>query len=257
MKGVVLAGGLGSRLYPLTKGTNKHLLPVYNRPMIHWPIMTLVEARIRELLVVAGGHYSGMFMQTLGAGREFGLKKLQFVYQEGEGGIAHALSHAESFVGVEPFVVILGDNIYEQSLRKEIDSFRRAGSGARILLKETAEAQEYSVAQFDSDEKLVNIKEKPDKPASNFVVTGVYMFDAQVWDILPTLDPGNRGVVEIVDVLNAYRKKEQLEHGFVDGWWTNAGSFDALQRATNLVAERENNEPFASFLDKISTKNFT
>ncbi len=238
MKGVILAGGIGSRLYPLTKITNKHLLPVYNRPMIYYPLMTLVECGIKDIMIVSGGNHAGNFLQLLGNGHEFGLKGINYAYQENEGGIAEALSLAEHFADGEKIVVILGDNIFEKSIRKEVNKFREQPSGARILLKEVESPERFGVVEF-AGEKVSRIVEKPAKPATNFVVTGIYMYDNQVFDMIKALKPSGRGELEITDVNNIYLKKGQLEYSKMDGWWTDAGTFDSLLHASCLVAEKE------------------
>ena len=238
MKGVVLAGGLGTRLYPLTKVTNKHLLPVYNKPMIYYPILTLVEAGIKDILIVTGGNSAGDFLRLLGNGREFGLSHLSFVYQEGEGGIAAALSLAEHFSENDKIVVILGDNIVEKSIKKEVEIFEKQPKGARILLKEVENPERFGVAEI-KDGKIVRIIEKPKIPPSNLAVTGIYMYDSQVFDIIRTLKPSERGELEITDVNNKYLEMGQLTYGILDGWWTDAGTFDSLLKANILVAEME------------------
>jgi glucose-1-phosphate thymidylyltransferase len=238
LKGVVLAGGLGTRLYPLTKVTNKHLLPVYNKPMIYYPILTLVEAGIKDILIVTGGNSAGDFLKLLGNGKEFGLSHLSFVYQEGEGGIAAALSLAEHFCENDKIVVILGDNIVEKSIKKEVEIFEKQEKGARILLKEVENPERFGVAEI-KDGKIVRIIEKPKIPPSNLAVTGIYMYDSQVFDIIRTLKPSERGELEITDVNNKYLEMGQLTYGILDGWWTDAGTFDSLLKANILVAEME------------------
>jgi glucose-1-phosphate thymidylyltransferase len=241
LKGVVLAGGLGTRLYPLTKVTNKHLLPVYNKPMIYYPILTLVEAGIKDILIVTGGNSAGDFLKLLGNGKEFGLSHLSFVYQEGEGGIAAALSLAEHFCDNDKMVVILGDNIVEKSIKKEVEIFEKQEKGARILLKEVENPERFGVAEI-KDGKIVRIIEKPKIPPSNLAVTGIYMYDNQVFDIIRTLKPSERGELEITDVNNKYLEMGQLTYGILDGWWTDAGTFDSLLKANILVAEMEKRE---------------
>ncbi len=236
MKGIILAGGLGSRLYPLTKITNKHLLPVYDKPMIHYPIRTLIEAGIEEIMLVTGGNFAGDFLQLLGNGKEFGLHEIHYAYQQGEGGIADALKLAEHFVGGERCVVILGDNILEKSIRRSVEAFAKQKKGARILLKEVPDPQRFGVPRFDAQGRIVAIEEKPADPASRYAVTGIYMFDAQVWEILPTLKPSARQELEITDVNNAYIQRGQLEHDVLEGWWTDAGTFESLLHASRLVA---------------------
>lgn len=238
MKGVVLAGGLGKRLYPLTKVTNKHLLPVYNKPMIFYPLITLVEAGIKDILIVTGGNSAGDFLRLLGNGRNFGLSHLHYVYQEGEKGIADALSLAESFAGGDKIVVILGDNIVEKSIKKEVEIFEKQEKGARILLKEVENPERFGVAEI-KDGKIVRIIEKPKNPPSNLIVTGIYMYDNQVFDIIRTLVPSERGELEITDVNNEYLRRGQLTYGILEGWWTDAGTFDSLLKANILVSEME------------------
>jgi glucose-1-phosphate thymidylyltransferase len=243
MKGIILAGGLGSRLFPLTKITNKHLLPVYNRPMIHWPIISLVEAGVRDIMIVTGGTYAGAFLQLLGNGSEFGLKDLHYTYQEGEGGIAEALSLAENFVDREKCVVILGDNILENSIKPQVDAFRQQEKGGRILLKKVHDPERFGVPEMDDQGRVVRIEEKPKNPKSDYAVTGVYMYDEMVWDVIKGLEPSARGELEITDVNNAYIDAKTLEHSILDGWWTDAGTFDSLIHASNLVKEREEKTP--------------
>ena len=237
MKGVVLAGGLGKRLGALTRITNKHLLPIYDRPMIYYPLQTLVDAGISQILIVAGGSNAGDFLRLLGNGEEFGLKHLDYTYQRGEGGIAEALRLAEHFAGGEPIVVILGDNIVEKSIRPAVERFAAAGRGANLLLKEVEDPQRFGVAQLRGD-RIVGIEEKPSHPKSNFAVTGIYMFDGQVFDIIKTLKPSARGELEISDVNNAYIQRGQMTYEILDGWWTDAGLPEMLYRATTLVRER-------------------
>jgi len=235
MKGVVLAGGTGSRLFPLTKITNKHLLPIYDRPMIYYPIQTLVDAGIRDILIVTGGRNSGDFLRLLANGKEFGLKHINYTYQEGEGGIADALALAEHFADGKKICVILGDNILEGSIRPAADQFREQSHGAHILLKEVPDAERFGVAEV-SGGKIAGIEEKPAHPKTNYAVTGVYMFDATVFDKIKTLVPSGRGELEITDVNNAYIKEGSMTFSFLEGWWTDAGTFDSLLRAANLAA---------------------
>jgi glucose-1-phosphate thymidylyltransferase len=236
MKGIVLAGGTGSRLFPLTKITNKHLLPVYDKPMIYYPIGTLVNAGIRDIMIVTGGRNSGDFLRLLANGKEFGLKHLDYTYQEGEGGIADALSLAEHFADGEKVCVILGDNIIEHNLRRAADDFRRQASGAKILLKEVPDAERFGVAEILGD-RIAGIEEKPPQPKSNYAVTGFYFYDATVFEKVKVLKPSDRGELEITDVNNAYIREGTMTYDFLEGWWTDAGTFDSLRRATNLVAE--------------------
>jgi glucose-1-phosphate thymidylyltransferase len=237
MKGVILAGGLGTRMYPLTKVTNKHLLPIYNKPMIYYPIQTLVDAGITNILIVTGGNSAGDFMRLIGNGREFGLKQVSYAYQEGEGGIAAALSLAEPFAGDDRIVVILGDNIIESNIKPFADRYRKQKSGAKILLKKVPDPERFGVPTFKNN-KIIRIDEKPKKPASSFAVIGIYMYDGYVFDVIKNLKPSKRGELEITDVNNAYLKKGNLSYDILDGWWTDAGTFDSLHKATNLVAEK-------------------
>jgi glucose-1-phosphate thymidylyltransferase len=236
MKGVVLAGGTGSRLFPLTKITNKHLLPIYDRPMIYYPIETLVDAGIRDILVVTGGRNAGDFLRLLANGKQFGLNHINYTYQEGEGGIADALALAEHFADGHKICVILGDNIIEGSIRQAVDEFRAQERGARILLKEVHDAERFGVAELNGD-RIINIEEKPKKPRSNYAVTGFYMFDDTVFQKIRTLVPSGRGELEITDVNNAYIREGTMSFSFLNGWWTDAGTFDSLLRAGNLVAQ--------------------
>jgi glucose-1-phosphate thymidylyltransferase len=236
MKGVVLAGGLGTRMYPLTKVTNKHLLPIYNQPMIYYPIRTLVNAGIDEILIVTGGNSAGDFLCLLGNGKEFGLRHINYTYQEGEGGIAAALSLAEYFADNDKIVVILGDNIIEGNIRGAVESFKAQKDGARILLKEVADPQRFGVPVFDGG-KIVRIDEKPAAPASNYAVIGIYMYDHRVFDFIKTLKPSERGELEITDVNNFYIREGKIAWDILDGWWTDAGTFDSLQYAGGMVAK--------------------
>jgi len=237
MKGVILAGGLGTRLYPLTKITNKHLLPIYDKPMIYYPLNTLVEAGIEEILIVTGGNNAGDFLKLLGNGKEFGLKHLNYTYQEGEGGIAEALKLAEFFADGGPVVVILGDNIIEKSIKKAVQKFKHQGEGAKILLKEVEDPCRFGVAELDGD-RVVNIEEKPKQPKSNLIVTGIYMYDFEVFSFARTLKPSGRGELEITDVNNMYIRNDKMTYEILDGWWTDAGTFESLYRATSLVVSK-------------------
>lgn len=236
MKGVVLAGGTGSRLYPLTKVTNKHLLPVYDRPMIYYPIQTLVNAGIQEILLVTGGNNAGEFLRLLGDGRDFGLKHLNYTYQDGEGGIAHALGLAEYFADGQPLCVILGDNILENNIREAAEAFSQQAGGARILLKQVPDAHRFGVADIRGD-RVTGIEEKPQHPKSDYAVTGIYFFDATVFQKIRRLKPSGRGELEITDVNNFYIEENALAYQVLDGWWTDAGTFESLLRANKLVAE--------------------
>jgi glucose-1-phosphate thymidylyltransferase len=218
MKGVVLAGGTGSRLYPLTKITNKHLLPIYDRPMIYYPIQTLVDAGIQDIMIVTGG-----------------LKHLNYTYQEGEGGIADALNLAEHFADGHRICVVLGDNILEKSIAAAVEDFRRQDRGARIILKEVPDADRFGVAEISGD-RIAGIEEKPSHPKSNYAVTGVYMYDETVFDKIRQLQPSHRGELEITDVNNMYIREGSLTFSYLDGWWTDAGTFESLLRAQTLVA---------------------
>ena len=235
MKGVVLAGGTGSRLAPLTKVTNKHLLPVYDKPMIYYPIRTLVDAGVRDILIVTGGKNAGDFLRLLANGKEFGLKHLAYAYQEGEGGIAEALGLAEHFAEGGKLCVILGDNIIEGSIRHAADEFRRQERGAKILLKQVTDAERFGVAEMAGD-RIISIEEKPKKPKSNYAVTGIYMYDGSVFDKIKELVPSGRGELEITDVNNAYIREGTMTFAELSGWWTDAGTFESLLRASNLVA---------------------
>jgi glucose-1-phosphate thymidylyltransferase len=236
MKGIVLAGGTGSRLFPLTKITNKHLLPIYDKPMIYYPIRTLVDAGVRDILLVTGGRNSGDFLRLLANGKEFGLAHLNYTYQEGEGGIADALALAEHFADGDKICVILGDNILEKPIKEAVEAFERQERGARILLKEVPDAERFGVAEMKGS-AIVGIEEKPKRPKSNYAVTGIYMFDGTVFDKVKKLVPSGRGELEITDVNNAYIREGTMTYSFVDGWWTDAGTFESLLRATNLVAQ--------------------
>jgi len=241
MKGIVLAGGLGKRLHPLTKITNKHLLPIFSAPMVFYPIQTLVDAGIEDILIVTGGNHAGEFLRLLGNGHKFGLKHLNYTYQEGEGGIAQALGLAEHFADNGKVVVVLGDNIIEKPIKKAVNGFRSQPKGAKILLKEVHDPTRFGVAEVKGD-RIVSIKEKPEKPKSNYIVTGIYMYDSRVFDIIKTLKPSNRGELEITDVNNDYLRQAELTFEILDGWWSDAGSFDSLLRAGNLVAEKAKNK---------------
>lgn len=236
IKGVVLAGGLGSRLYPLTKITNKHLLPVGRCPMIYHPIYTLANAGVKDVMVVTGGNNAGDFLRLLGNGREFGLRSLNYAYQKGEGGIAEALGLTQNFVDGDRVVVVLGDNIIEGNILKSAESFKKQRRGARVLLKEVPDPERFGVAELDGD-KIVSIEEKPEEPKTNCVVTGIYMYDARVFDIIKTIKPSDRGELEITDVNNAYIKMGAMEYDFLEGWWTDAGTFPSLLLANTLVSK--------------------
>jgi glucose-1-phosphate thymidylyltransferase len=236
MKGIILAGGLGSRLYPLTKVTNKHLLPVYDKPMIYYPLETLIRAGISDIMVVTGGNSAGDFLRLLGNGKDFGLAHLAYAYQEGEGGIAHALSLAEHFAAGDRIIVMLGDNIIEKDISLEVKTYLAQPRGARIILKEVEDPKRFGVAET-RDGRVVRIIEKPEKPPSNLAVIGIYMYDEKVFDFVRTLKPSGRGELEITDVNNMYIERGEMSFGILDGWWTDAGTFESLLRANILVAE--------------------
>ncbi|NNE66720.1 MAG: NTP transferase domain-containing protein [Pyrinomonadaceae bacterium] len=239
MKGVVLAGGLGSRLHPLTKVTKKHLLPVYDRPMIYYPIQTLVNAGIDDIMIVTGGNSAGDFLKLLGNGKEFGLKHLNYTYQEGEGGIAEALGLVEHFADEGPVCVVLGDNIIEKDIKRAAEDYSRQDGGARILLKKVPDPQRFGVPEFDG-ETIVRIDEKPENPKSDYAVTGIYFYDQTVFDVIRGLEPSDRGELEITDVNNHYIDEGTLTWSELDGWWTDAGTFESLNLAAKLVAKKAN-----------------
>ena len=236
MKGIVLAGGLGSRLKPLTKVTNKHLLPVYDQPMIYYPIQTLINAGIEDIMIVTGGNSAGDFLKLLGNGKDFGLKHLNYTYQEGEGGIAAALSLVEHFADDEPICVVLGDNIIEGNIRKAKEEYEKQGKGAKILLKKVHDPQRFGVPELEGD-KVLCIEEKPEKPKSEYAVIGIYFYDSKVFDIIKTLKPSAREELEITDVNNNYINRGEMTWNELEGWWTDAGTFESLLHATNLAAE--------------------
>ncbi len=236
MKGVILAGGLGKRLYPLTKITNKHLLPVHDKPMIFYPLQTLINAGIDDILIVTGGNHAGDFLRLLGNGKEFGLKHINYTYQEGEGGIAAALGLAEHFADGDKIMVILGDNIIEGNIIRQVNAFRKQKEGAKILLKEIPDPERFGVPQI-IDDRIVKIEEKPKIPKSNFAVIGFYMYDDKVFDVIRSLTPSARGELEITDVSNAYIKEGKMTYDILEGWWSDAGTFESLLRAGNLVAQ--------------------
>jgi glucose-1-phosphate thymidylyltransferase len=240
VKGVILAGGLGTRLMPMTRVTNKHLLPVYDRPMIFYPIQQLVHAGVREILVVTGGDSAGDFLRLLRNGGDFGLEQLRYAYQEGEGGIAEALGLAEFFAAGGPVVVILGDNIFQDSLAPAIEQFRNDPRGAMILLKEVDDPERFGVAQVDGD-RVLGIIEKPAAPSSRLAVTGCYLYDARVFDVIRTLTPSRRGELEITDVNNRFIEWGAMRYRRVSGWWTDAGTVASLHRAANLVGQARDN----------------
>jgi glucose-1-phosphate thymidylyltransferase len=236
MKGVVLAGGLGTRLHPLTRVTNKHLLPVFDRPMIFYPIQALVNAGIEEIQIVTGGHTAGDFLRLLVNGKDFGLKSLSYAYQEGEGGIADALQLAEHFSEGEPICVILGDNIIENNVCDAVQAFLTQKNGAHIILKDVPDAERFGCPEI-VEGRIIRIEEKPKRPRSSFAVTGIYMYDNSVFQKIKTLTPSDRGELEITDINNMFLAEGTLTHSILEGWWTDAGTFDSLLRASNLVAE--------------------
>lgn len=237
MKGIILAGGLGKRLEPLTRITNKHLLPIYNKPMVYYPLQTLVDAGLKEIMIVTGGNNAGDFLRLLGNGSEFGLKHIDYTYQKGEGGIAAALSLAEHFAEGDKIVVILGDNLIEESIKKHVKRFNEQSCGARILLKKVPDPHRFGVVNLKG-KKIISIEEKPKKPKSDYAVTGIYMFDNQVFDFIKTLKPSWRNELEITDVLNKYLQQSELSYDVLDGWWTDCGLYETLYRATHLVREK-------------------
>ena len=236
MRGVILAGGLGTRLRPLTLVTNKHLLPVYDRPMVYYPIQCLLNAGIDEILLVTGGEHAGDFLKLLGNGRSLGIRDLHYTYQEGEGGIADALKLAEDFADGGKIVVVLGDNIIEKNIKHAVADFFTQRSGGKVLLQEVPDPHRFGVARMDGD-KVVEIIEKPKDPPSNLAVIGIYMYDNDVFDFARDLKPSARGELEITDVNNAYLQRGDLTASVLEGWWTDAGTFDSLLRAGRLVAE--------------------
>ena len=251
MKGVILAGGLGSRLRPLTKVTNKHLLPIYDKPMIYYPIETLVRAGIKDIMIVTGGNSAGDFLRLLGNGREFGLKDIYYTYQEGEGGIADALKLCEHFAEGRRIVVVLGDNIVQDDIAPYVRAFEEQNSGARILLKKVPDPERFGVPELDGN-RIVRIEEKPAAPKSTYAVTGIYMYDRRVFDFCRHLKPSERGELEITDVNNQYIKEGDLYYDVLDGWWTDAGQFESLFLANQLVARARGAEDYAG---AASTKN--
>jgi glucose-1-phosphate thymidylyltransferase len=228
MKGIVLAGGLGTRLYPLTKVTNKCLLPVYNKPMIFYPIQSLVEAGVTDILMVCGGNAAGEFLRILGNGEEFGLKHLHYTYQAEPKGIADALSLAEEFVGDDCMCVILADNIFSESFRNHVQFFSKNPKGAVVFGYDVANPENYGVIEKDEDGKILSIIEKPKNPTSNTIATGLYLYDNTIWDFIYDLEPSARGELEITDVNNHYLRKNELKLYKVNGWWADCGeNFDS------------------------------
>lgn len=242
MKGIILAGGLGSRLLPLTKVTNKHLLPVYHKPMIYYPIETLVRGGIRDILLVTGGNSAGDFLKLLGNGRSFGLTHIHYTYQEGEGGIADALSLAKDFAEDDKIAVILGDNILQDNIAPYIQRFEKQVSGARIFLKKVPDPERFGVATLRQG-KITRIIEKPKRPESSYAVAGLYMYDSEIFKIIRTLKPSRRGELEISDVNTRYLQKGNLEYDILKGYWTDAGTFESLYRANCLAYKSESALP--------------
>ncbi|MDQ2974620.1 MAG: sugar phosphate nucleotidyltransferase [Acidobacteriota bacterium] len=244
MKGVVLAGGLGTRLRPLTAVTNKHLLPVYDQPMIYYPIQTLVNAGITDIMIVTGGNSAGDFLKLLGNGKAFGLKHINYTYQEGEGGIAEALSLVEHFAAGDPVCVVLGDNIIEGNIAAAVRAYRHQGGGAKIILKKVPDPHRFGVPELKG-KRVLCIEEKPETPKSEYAVIGIYMYDGEVYDIIRTLKPSGRGELEITDVNNAYIQRDEMTWEELQGWWTDAGTFESLLNASKLVAETGANNDYA------------
>jgi glucose-1-phosphate thymidylyltransferase len=239
MKGVILGGGLGTRLRPLTSITNKHLLPVYDRPMIYYPIQTLVEAGIKDIMLVTGGNNAGDYLRLIGNGEDFGLKHMNYTYQKREGGIAEALGLCRHFCGDDKVVVMLGDNILDGSIRKAAKDFEKQKKGAKIFLKEVDNPREYGVAEL-AGKFVKHIVEKPKEPKSNLAVIGIYMYDAEVWKIIDTLVPSGRGELEITDVNNAYIKKGGITYEILDCWWGDAGSsIEDLWRVNQYIGNKK------------------
>ena len=253
MKGIVLAGGTGSRLYPLTRVTNKHLLPIYDRPMIYYPLQTLVDAGIDDILIVTGGSSAGDFLRLLRNGKDFGLHQLNFAYQEGESGIADALRLAEHFASEQKICVVLGDNIIEGDIRQAAQQFEKQERGARILLKEVPDPERFGVPVFE-DGKIMRIEEKPRVPASPYAVTGIYFYDSTVFDRIRDLKPSGRKEYEITDVNNSYLRDGQLAYDVLEGWWTDAGTFESLWRASNMVREKILSEAETSSAAQVGLK---
>lgn len=230
MKGVILAGGTGSRLYPLTKVTNKHLLPVYDKPMICYPLEKLIGAGIEEIMIVSGRGHVGHFLELLGSGSELGVS-ITYEIQEGAGGIAQALGLARRWAGDDNLAVILGDNIFQDDFREDIESFDR---GAKVFIKEVSDPQRFGVAEVNGS-RILSIEEKPQAPKSNLAVTGLYLYDARVFEVIRTLRPSGRGELEITDVNNAYVRNGEMQYSVLSGFWSDAGTFDSLMRASVMV----------------------
>ncbi|HEY1456500.1 MAG TPA: sugar phosphate nucleotidyltransferase [Candidatus Dormibacteraeota bacterium] len=246
MKGVILAGGTGSRLHPLTRITNKHLLPIYDRPMIQYAVEALVKAGVSEIMLVTGGNHAGEFLRLLGNGEEFGLDRLFYAYQDKPGGIADALGHAEKFVGGERSVVLLGDNVFEHSIRHCAEAFTRQERGARVVLsreEDPAHLRHLGVARMNGNQRIERIVEKPNDPPSQLAVTGVYFYDSSVWEVIPRLKPSGRGELEITDVNNWYLDHGLMEYDVLDGYWGDAGeSIESYYAVMDFVRARGANK---------------
>jgi glucose-1-phosphate thymidylyltransferase len=253
VKGIVLAGGLGMRLRPLTAVTNKHLLPVYDRPMIYYPLQTLVNAGITDIMIVTGGSSAGDFLKLLGNGKAFGLKHINYAYQEGEGGIAEALSLVEHFAAKQPVCVVLGDNIIEGNIAAAVRAYKEQGKGAKIILKRVPDPERFGVPELNG-QNVLRIEEKPKVPKSDYAVIGIYMYDGEVYDIIRTLKPSGRGELEITDVNNAYIQRQEMTWEELEGWWTDAGTFESLLRASNMVAETGANKMELQRADEIGAR---
>jgi len=247
MKGVVLAGGLGSRLYPLTYATNKHLLPVYDRPMVFYPIETLVQAGITDVMVVTGGPFAGDFLRVLKNGKSLGVRHLEYAYQENEGGIAHALSLCEDFADGGPLAVILGDNTTDADIGEAVRSFEK---GATVFLRRVPDPERFGVPVFDQEDpsRIIAIEEKPDHPKSPFAVTGLYLYDAQVFEFIRSIEPSQRGELEITDVNNRYIETGTLRWAELGGFWSDAGTFDSLFRSSAYWARKSSGVPWSELV---------
>jgi len=242
LKGVVLVGGTGSRLHPLTSVTNKHLLPVYDRPMVYFPLQALVNAGVDEAMLVTGGNNAGDFLRLLGDGRKFGLRRLHYTYQESAGGIAQALGLAEEFVGGDDMLVVLGDNIIQHNVARAASDFRSQGGGARLVLTEVPNPSSYGVVELNAD-RIVGIEEKPAKPKSNLIATGFYFYDAEAFRIIRRLKPSGRGELEITDLNNHYIREGKMGYTVLEGFWADGGeSIDSYLEAINLVAKHGAND---------------
>ena len=238
MKGVILAGGLGTRLYPLTKITNKHLLPVFNQPMVYYPLATLRDAGIKDVLIVTGGNHAGEFLRLLGNGKELNLKEIHYAYQTGEKGIADALKLAEDFADGDKIIVILGDNLFGDSIKPYAEKFAKQCEGAKIFIKKVSQPQRFGVVGFKNG-KVISIEEKPKKPKSSYAVTGLYMYDSKVFDFIRKLKISGRGEYEITDINNMYLKEGILTYDILKGYWTDCGTYESLLRANMLAAKKQ------------------